>query len=596
MQLSTLDWTILIAFFIILLSIGFFASKKAGKSVNEFFLSGRNMPWWLLGISMVATTFSADTPNLVTDIVRTNGVSGNWVWWAFLLTGMLTVFVYAKLWRRSEVLTDLEFYELRYGGKGAAFLRGFRAIYLGVFFNIMIMASVCLAGIKIGSVMLGLTPTQTLLIASSVTVLYSSLGGLKGVILTDFFQFTLAMIATFWAAAVIVNLPEVGGLRELISHPEILPKLDLIPDISDSELFLVVFLLPIAVQWWSVWYPGAEPGGGGYVAQRMLSAKDENNAVWATLLFNFMHYAVRPWPWILIALASLIVFPNLDDLQLAFPEISKSIIGHDLAYPAMMTLLPSGLLGLLLASLAAAFMSTIASHLNWGSSYVVNDFYKRFFEPKASDKKLVLLGRITTVLLMLFSCLVALLLSNALQAFAILLQIGAGTGLLFILRWFWYRINIYSEISAMIISFLVAFYLQIIHPRIGFDPISTEGQLIIGVAVTTFSWILITYLTPEEDKQVLREFYKKIQPGGKGWKKVVDEAKGDGIDLIGKKEAWDVPSGILCMVLGCFFIYSILFSIGYLLYSEYTYAIILLTVSIVSLFFLQKAWKRLKMN
>ena len=596
MQLSTLDWTILIAFFIILLSIGFFASKKAGKSVNEFFLSGRNMPWWLLGISMVATTFSADTPNLVTDIVRTNGVSGNWVWWAFLLTGMLTVFVYAKLWRRSEVLTDLEFYELRYGGKGAAFLRGFRAIYLGVFFNIMIMASVCLAGIKIGSVMLGLTPTQTLLIASSVTVLYSSLGGLKGVILTDFFQFTLAMIATFWAAAVIVNLPEVGGLRELISHPEILPKLDLIPDISNSELFLVVFLLPIAVQWWSVWYPGAEPGGGGYVAQRMLSAKDENNAVWATLLFNFMHYAVRPWPWILIALASLIVFPNLDDLQLAFPEISKSIIGHDLAYPAMMTLLPSGLLGLLLASLAAAFMSTIASHLNWGSSYVVNDFYKRFFEPKASEKKLVLLGRITTVLLMLFSCLVALLLSNALQAFAILLQIGAGTGLLFILRWFWYRINIYSEISAMIISFLVAFYLQIIHPRIGFDPISTEGQLIIGVAITTFSWILITYLTPEEDKQVLREFYKKIQPGGKGWKKVVDEAKGDGIDLIGKKEAWDVPSGILCMVLGCFFIYSILFSIGYLLYSEYTYAIILLTVSIVSLFFLQKAWKRLKMN
>ena len=596
MQLSTLDWTILIVFFIILLSIGFFASKKAGKSVNEFFLSGRNMPWWLLGISMVATTFSADTPNLVTDIVRTNGVSGNWVWWAFLLTGMLTVFVYAKLWRRSEVLTDLEFYELRYGGKGAAFLRGFRAIYLGVFFNIMIMASVCLAGIKIGSVMLGLTPTQTLLIASSVTVLYSSLGGLKGVILTDFFQFTLAMIATFWAAAVIVNLPEVGGLGELISHPEIIPKLDLIPDISDRELFLVVFLLPIAVQWWSVWYPGAEPGGGGYVAQRMLSAKDENNAVWATLLFNFMHYAVRPWPWILIALASLIVFPNLDDLQLAFPEISKSIIGHDLAYPAMMTLLPSGLLGLLLASLAAAFMSTIASHLNWGSSYVVNDFYKRFFEPKASEKKLVLLGRITTVLLMLFSCLVALLLSNALQAFAILLQIGAGTGLLFILRWFWYRINIYSEISAMIISFLVAFYLQIIHPRIGFDPISTEGQLILGVAITTFSWILITYLTPVEDKKVLRDFYKKIQPGGKGWKKVVDEAKDDGIDLIGKKEAWDVPTGILCMVLGCFFIYSILFSIGYLLYSEYTFAIILLTVSIVSLFFLQKAWKRLKMH
>ena len=596
MQLSSLDWAILIAFFIILLSIGFIASKKAGNSVNEFFLSGRNMPWWLLGISMVATTFSADTPNLVTDIVRTNGVSGNWVWWAFLLTGMLTVFVYAKLWRRSEVLTDLEFYELRYGGKGAAFLRGFRAVYLGVFFNIMIMATVCLAGIKIGSVMLGLSPTQTLLIASTVTVFYSSLGGLKGVILTDFFQFTLAMVATFWAAVVIVNLPEVGGLGELISHPDIIPKLDLIPDISNREMFLVVFLLPIAVQWWSVWYPGAEPGGGGYVAQRMLSAKNENHAVWATLLFNFMHYAVRPWPWILIALASLIVFPNLDDLQLAFPEIDSSIIGHDLAYPAMMTLLPSGLLGLLLASLAAAFMSTIASHLNWGSSYVVNDFYRRFFEPNASEKKLVLLGRITTVLLMLFSCLLALLLSNALQAFAILLQIGAGTGLLFILRWFWHRINIYSEISAMIISFLVALYLQIVHPRLGFDPLSAESQLIIGVTITTFSWILITYLTPEEDKEVLRDFYKKIQPGGRGWKKVVDQAKDEGIDLKGKKEAWDVPTGILCMILGCFFVYSILFSIGYFLYSEYIFATILLTVSFISLIFLQKAWKRLRMN
>ena len=298
MQLSSLDWYILVGFFIVLLLIGFWASKKAGKSVNEFFLSGRNMPWWLLGISMVATTFSADTPNLVTDIVRTNGVSGNWVWWAFLLTGMLTVFVYAKLWRRSEVLTDLEFYELRYGGKGAAFLRGFRAVYLGVFFNIMIMATVCLAAIKIGGVMLGLDPGKTLLIACSVAVMYSSIGGLKSVIMTDFFQFTLAMLATFWAAAVIVNLPQVGGLENLINHPDIVPKLDLIPDISNTELFITIFLLPLALQWWSVWYPGAEPGGGGYVAQRMLSAKNENHAVWATLLFNFMHYAIRPWPWI----------------------------------------------------------------------------------------------------------------------------------------------------------------------------------------------------------------------------------------------------------------------------------------------------------
>ena len=596
MKLEVIDWTILIIFFIILLSIGFFASKRAGKSVNDFFLSGRNMPWWLLGISMVATTFSADTPNLVTDIVRNNGVSGNWVWWAFLLTGMLTVFVYAKLWRRSEVLTDLEFYELRYGGKGAAFLRGFRALYLGVFFNIMIMASVCLAGIKIGSVMLGLSPTQTLLISATVTVLYSSLGGLKGVIMTDFFQFTLAMIATFWAAIVIINLPEVGGLEKLINNPNISPKLDLIPDFSNRDLFLVVFVLPIAVQWWSVWYPGAEPGGGGYVAQRMLSAKNENHAVWATLLFNFMHYAVRPWPWILIALASIIVFPNLSDLQVAFPEVDKSIIGHDLAYPAMLTKLPSGLLGLLLASLAAAFMSTIASHLNWGSSYVVNDFYRRFFDQTASEKKLVFLGRLTTVILMVFSCLIALLLSNALQAFSILLQIGAGTGLLFILRWFWYRINVYSEISAMIISFIVALYLQIIHPRIGFEIISTEFQLVIGVTITTLSWILITYITPLEDKEVLREFYKKIQPGGIGWRKIVDDAKKEGVNIEGNKEAWDVPTGIICMILGCISVYSILFSIGSFLYSKYIVAFSLLIISIISLFFLQKAWKRLKMN
>ena len=596
MQLSSLDWYILAAFFITLLSIGFWASKKAGKSVNEFFLSGRNMPWWLLGISMVATTFSADTPNLVTDIVRTNGVSGNWVWWAFLLTGMLTVFVYAKLWRRSEVLTDLEFYELRYGGKGAAFLRGFRAVYLGVFFNIMIMATVCLAAIKIGGVMLGLEPEETLIIACSVAVMYSSIGGLKSVIMTDFFQFTLAMVATFWAAAVIVNLPQVGGLDNLINHPDIVPKLDLIPDISNTEVFLTIFLLPLALQWWSVWYPGAEPGGGGYVAQRMLSAKNENHAVWATLLFNFMHYAIRPWPWILVALASLIVFPNLDDLQLAFPDIDSSVIGHDLAYPAMMTLLPSGLLGLLLASLAAAFMSTIASHLNWGSSYVVNDFYKRFLNPDATDGQMVRLGRITTVVLMILSAGLALLLSNALQAFNILLQVGAGTGLIFILRWFWYRINVYSEITAMIVSFIVALYLQIIHPRLGFEVIPAEFQLIIGVTITTIIWVSVTLLTPTEDKKTLEEFYRKIQPGGIGWKKVVDQATKDGVNIQGEKGVWDVPTGILCMVIGSITIYSFLFSIGYFVYKDFKIAFILLGISIISLYFLNRSWRKLKMG
>jgi SSS family solute:Na+ symporter len=594
MQLSVLDWSIIIAFFVVSLLIGVLVSKRAGSGVQEFFLSGRNMPWWLLGVSMVATTFSADTPNLVTDIVRTNGVSGNWVWWAFLLTGMLTVFVYAKLWRRSEVLTDLEFYELRYSGKGAALLRGFRALYLGVFFNIMIMAGVSLAAIKIGSVLLGLAPWQTLIIASTVTVAYSSLGGLKGVIITDFFQFALAMIATFWAAGVLVDLPEVGGLQNLLAHAEVQPKLDFIPSLSNKELFFTVFLIPIAVQWWSVWYPGAEPGGGGYIAQRMLSAKDEKNAIWATLLFNFMHYAIRPWPWILVALASIIVFPTLDSLAVAFPDIDPALIGNDLAYPAMMSFLPAGLLGLLVASLVAAFMSTISTHLNWGSSYVVHDFYHRFIDSEASDKKLVAVGRWTTLLLMVFSGIIALLLSNALQAFSILLQIGAGTGLLFILRWFWYRINVYSEITAMIVSFVIALYLQIIHPALGFAPIATIDQLLWGVGLTTLSWVLVTLLTPAEDQATLVSFYQKIQPGGPGWKKVIQQAQQAGVTLDTTKKPWDVPTGIICMLLGTAAVYSLLFAAGSLLYGDYGRMGILLLLTLVSTVGLFYFWKRLK--
>ena len=594
MQLSVLDWSIIIAFFVVSLLIGILVSKRAGSGVQEFFLSGRNMPWWLLGVSMVATTFSADTPNLVTDIVRTNGVSGNWVWWAFLLTGMLTVFVYAKLWRRSEVLTDLEFYELRYSGKGAALLRGFRALYLGVFFNIMIMAGVSLAAIKIGSVLLGLAPWQTLIIASTVTVAYSSLGGLKGVIITDFFQFALAMIATFWAAGVLVDLPEVGGLQNLLAHAEVQPKLDFIPSLSNKELFFTVFLIPIAVQWWSVWYPGAEPGGGGYIAQRMLSAKDEKNAIWATLLFNFMHYAIRPWPWILVALASIIVFPTLDSLAVAFPDIDPALIGNDLAYPAMMSFLPAGLLGLLVASLVAAFMSTISTHLNWGSSYVVHDFYHRFIDSEASDKKLVAVGRWTTLLLMVFSGIIALLLSNALQAFSILLQIGAGTGLLFILRWFWYRINVYSEITAMIVSFVIALYLQIIHPALGFAPIATIDQLLWGVGLTTLSWVLVTLLTPAEDQATLVSFYQKIQPGGPGWKKVIQQAQQAGVTLDTTKKPWDVPTGIICMLLGTAAVYSLLFAAGSLLYGDYGRMGILLLLTLVSTVGLFYFWKRLK--
>lgn len=384
-NLSSLDFVIIIGLFIIILGVGLYVGRSAGKSTGQYFLSGRNMPWWLLGFSMVATTFSTDTPNLVTDIVRTNGVAGNWVWWAFLITGLLTVFVYAKLWRKSNVKTDIEFYELRYGGTAARFLRGFRAIFLGVFFNMFAMAGVMLAAIKIGEVMLGLDGWVTILIAGSITMLFSTIGGFKGVVYTDFILFFVAMFGAIGAAWYIIGLPEVGGLEAMITHPNVADKLAFIPEVSDTELFTTIFIIPIAVQWWSSWYPGGEPGGGGYVAQRMLAAKNENHAIGATFFFNFMHIAIRPWPWILVALASLVIFPNIESIQMAFPHISQDKLGQDLAYSAMLTKLPSGLLGVVLASLAAAFMSTISTHLNWGASYIVNDFYKAQLNKNATE-------------------------------------------------------------------------------------------------------------------------------------------------------------------------------------------------------------------
>jgi len=596
LALQSVDWAFIVGFFLISLLIGLAVSKRAGKDSTEFFLSGRNMPWWLLGVSMVATTFSSDTPNLVTDIVRQNGVAGNWVWWAFLLTGMLTVFVYAKLWRRSRVLTDIEFYELRYSGKAAAFLRGFRALYLGVFFNVLIMATVSLAMIKIGGVMLKLTPIQTILIASLVTVFYSALGGLRGVLITDFFQFGMAMAGAIGAAVVAVRLPQIGSLHSLLTNQNIASKLNLLPDFSNGDALIPLFVLPLAVQWWSVWYPGAEPGGGGYIVQRMLSAKSERHAVGATLLFNVTHYALRPWPWIVVALCSLAVFPDLESLQAAFPHVSSHVLRHDMAYPAMLTFLPPGLLGLVVASLMAAFMSTISTHLNWGSSYVVNDFYKRFINPQANEKKQVFIGRISTVTLMVLAGALALLLSNALQAFQILLQIGAGTGLLFILRWFWWRINPYSELTAMVISFLVAVYLQVLHPYTGLPSLSSHLQLLIGVGITTVSWVSVTFLTPASNKSTLRSFYRLVKPGGPGWKKVLKEARQEGESLDSKEKGWDVPQGLVCMALGCLGVYSALFAAGYWIYGKYLPASVLSVTAAVSGFFLMKMWKKLKMQ
>ena len=588
MIISTLDWAIIIAFFVISMLIGVFASRTAGKSAKEFFLSGRNMPWWLLGVSMVATTFSADTPNLVTDIVRKNGVSGNWVWWAFLLTGMLTVFVYAKLWRRSELNTDLEFYEIRYGGKAAAFLRAFRALYLGVFFNIVIMATVSLAAIKIGGVMLGLSPMQTMLIASIVTVIYSSMGGLKGVLLTDFFQFFIAIAGSFGAAYYLLGLPEIGSLENLLSHPNVSGRLNLLPDFSDTANLVPLLLIPLAVQWWATWYPGAEPGGGGYIAQRMLSAKDEKNAIGATLFFNVAHYALRPWPWIIVALASLVIFPEMSDIKAAFPHVADSTINDDLAYSAMLTYLPAGLMGVVLASLIAAFMSTISTHLNWGSSYVVNDFYLRFVKPDATDKEQVMVGRISTVLLMLFAAILALGLSNALQAFDILLQIGAGTGLIFILRWFWWRINAYTEISAMIVSFLVAVYFEIIHVNLGFDPILSHWKLLIGVGITTASWLLVTFLTAPEKDEVLLAFYRKVRPAAYGWNSLLKRYPNQ------VAEPGRLPMEIGLMLVASIMVYSALFATGYWIYGNTLPAVITTIIAIIGGVIVFRAWGKMK--
>ncbi len=598
-SLSFLDFALIIVFFATTLFIGIYVSKKSGKNATEFFLSGRNMPWWLLGLSMVATTFSTDTPNLVTDIVRNNGVSGNWVWWAFLLTGLLTVFVYAKLWRKSNVNTDIEFYELRYSGKPAKFLRKFRAVYLGVIFNVMAMSAVTLAAIKIGEIMLNLEPWQTVISAGLITVIFSALGGFKGVVYTDFLLFFVAMVGAIWAAIYLVNLPEVGGLDALISHQNVAGKLSLLPDFSDADALITLLIIPLAVQWWSAWYPGAEPGGGGYIAQRMLAAKDENHAIGATFFFNIMHYAIRPWPWIIVALASLIIFPDLQSIQTAFPNVSLDKLGHDLAYPAMLTKLPSGLLGLVLASLVAAYMSTISTHLNWGSSYIVNDFYKQQINPEASEKKLVRIGRLSTILLMVFSALLALALQNALQLFEYILMFGAGTGLIFILRWFWWRINAWSEIAAMFASGIIAmlFKLTPIGPFLfseatGIFPDWAEFPSV--VFLTTFIWLAVTFLTKPEKQTVLRSFYSKIQPGGPGWTRVVSDAKRDGIEIVSTTKAWSVPSGIIAMLLGIAFIYSLLFSTGYWIYGQTRLALILLVVALFSGLLLLKVWKRIR--
>lgn len=621
MKLIGIDWFIVGIFFTIVLGIGWVASKTAGKDTSQFFLGGRGMPWWLLGISMVACTFSADTPNLVTGMVRENGVAKNWAWWAFLITGMVTVFIYAKLWRRSNVMTDLEFYERRYSGKAAAFLRGFRSLYLGLFFNVLIMGTVTLAAIKIGAVMLNLAPWQTVVGASIVVVLYASLGGLKGVIWADFFQYSIAMFGAVLAAVVAVRQPEIGGLKNLLSHPNLQGKLDLIPEFTDPSVFVPLLIIPVAVQWWSVWYPGAEPGGGGYIAQRMLAAKNEKNAIGATLLFNFAHYALRPWPWIIVALASMVLYPDLATIKSDFPAITQEYLKDDVAYPVMLSKLGPGWLGLVVASIIAAYMSTIGTHLNWGSSYIVNDFYRRFVEPDAPEKKLVVVGRISTVTLMVLAGFLALFfLEDATQAFNLLLLTGAGSGLIYLLRWFWWRINAWTELAAMIVATLNAIFLVFIiddlwlaHAFEGLyplpidyeqlDPKALSGtvfpiKLIIGILATTATWLITTYLTKPESAATLRSFYRLTRPGGPGWRKVVDEARseGDDIDVHDRDTPWEMPAQILMVFIGCISIYSSLFSIGNFVYGRPLAGSILALVALGGTYSLFRLFSKLRAN
>ena len=555
MRLTTLDWVIVLLSIVVSFAPAIWLARRAGRSTTEFFTSGRAAPWWLIGVSMVATTFSTDTPNLVTNLVREGGIAANWAWWAFLLTGLTTVFFYARLWRRLGVVTDLEFYEMRYSGRAASWVRGFRAIYLGLFFNAVIMAAVNLAAAKIANVLLGWPIGQTLVICSVINVLFAATSGLWGVLVTDFIQFGIAMFGSVAAAVYAVQRPEVGGLAALFAKTD--PRtLAMLPDFSDWPTALAIFIVPITVQWWATWYPGSEPGGGSYIAQRMLAAKSERDALAGTLFFNLAHYAMRPWPWIIVALASMIVFPEVADIQRALPHVDPRLVGNDMAYSAMLTFLPTGVLGVMVAGLLAAYVSTISTHLNWGTSYLVNDFYRRFLKTGADERHYVMVGRIVTALLMLIASLVTLVLESARESFNLMLSIGAGTGLLYLLRWFWWRINAWSEIAAMASSFLLAIALPVA-ARAGYSW-APHLTLVVTVAITTAVWLLATWVTKPVDRDVLHRFYRHVRPAGPGWAVIRRECGGLAAsdDLALATAGW---------IAGCVFIYSALFGSGHLL-------------------------------
>ena len=516
MTFNWLDFLLIALFFVLLVAIPAFASLMAkSKGSSEYFKSAGSMPWWLIGVSMVAATTSTNSANLFTEIVRRDGLSGNWVWWAFLITGMFTVFVYSRLWVRSGATTDIAFYELRYSGRPAAFLRVFRALYLGVIYNLVVMAVVLLGAIKIGVVMFGVPAWTILAVTAAASLIYSCLSGIRGTIYTDFFLFAVVMAGAVAVMCYGVNHPAVGGWTALMSNPAVVGKMSFFPDFTKTDALVAVFIIPVAVQWWNVWYAGSEPGGGGYIVQRMLTAKTPNHALGGTLFFNLLNYAIRPWPWYIAAFASILIFPDLDSIRAAFPGVDPTLVGDDMAYPAMIRCVPNGWMGVVAASLMGALFSTVAAHLSMGANYVTNDIWKRFVRKNASDREMILVARVTSAFLVVAGCVLAPLLESAKAGFDLMVQVGAGTGIIFLLRWFWMRINAWTEIVAMLVSFLCAVFFQIVWPNLSATPLLFWQKLLWTIVVTTVAWLAATFLTKPENPEVIARFKALVRADGR---------------------------------------------------------------------------------
>jgi Na+/proline symporter len=647
MHVTLIDWIIIALSLLICFVPALFVGKKSSENTTEFFASGRSVPWWLAGLSMVATTFSSDTPNWVTQQVRQYGVAGNWQWWAFVLTGVATVFFFARLWRRSRVMTDLEFYEVRYSGKAAQIVRGFRAIYLGLFFNCFIMGMVTLAACKIANILFGIKPWETILVCGLLNVVFAAHSGLWGVLVIDMIQFGIKMTAVI--AAAYFSLKVVGertgvgnsamaGLHQLVhilgTKQVVLPSggqpvmsridghgqpiLDILPNFSMTQLALMIFIMPVAIGWWANWYPGAEPGGGSYIAQRMLASKSEKDSLGAVLFFNLAHYVLRPWPWIITALCSIIIYPDLASIKSQFPNSDPSLIGHDSAFPAMLVFLPAGFVGLMIGGLIAANSSTILTHLNWGSSYLVHDFYRRFINPTATERHYVNMGRLSTLFLYIVAAGLSLVLSSAQEAFEVLITIGAGTGLIYLMRWFWWRINAWCEVVAMISSYVLSIGLFLL--KKSGHPVPFEDSVLISVGITTVAWLVTAFVAPATDRRTLMKFYSLVHPSGPGWKPVradieqvlatranstpVQPPTDGPIGALDYQATADTPPATehlsdadiqlptedsdhmgmatLGWISGCIVIWSSLFAIGNFLYGRQTLAVCLTAVFIVS--------------